>query len=135
MVFNAIFNNISDISWKSVLLVECQEKKHRTVAGCWQTLSHNVVLSTPCHKQDSNSQCERLSSLVKCMFNTKRPSIDINILLIYMYIYMKLWDIKTNCAYMKVSNDYMYQEGSAICTCILPYFPLLTVFEMIKHSF
>jgi hypothetical protein len=26
------------------------------VASCWQTLSHNVVSSTPCHERDSNSQ-------------------------------------------------------------------------------
>jgi hypothetical protein len=44
MVFNATFNNISVISWQSVLLVGkpgYPEKYHR------QTLSHNVVLSTP----------------------------------------------------------------------------------------
>jgi hypothetical protein len=36
---NAIFNNISVISWRSFLLVE----KKRPVASHWQTLSHNVV--------------------------------------------------------------------------------------------
>ena len=44
MVFNATFNNISVISWRSVLLMEetgVPEENHR------QTLSHNVVLSTP----------------------------------------------------------------------------------------
>jgi hypothetical protein len=29
---------------------------HRLVANHWQTLSHNVVSSTPCHERDSNSQ-------------------------------------------------------------------------------
>jgi len=29
---------------------------HRPVASHWQTLSHNVVSSTPCHKRDLNSQ-------------------------------------------------------------------------------
>jgi hypothetical protein len=46
MVFNATFNNISVISWRSVLLVEQTwgpGKKHRPVASHWQTLSHNVV--------------------------------------------------------------------------------------------
>jgi len=45
MMFNATFNNISDIPWQSVLLVEesgVPGKNHR------QTLSHNVVSSTPC---------------------------------------------------------------------------------------
>jgi hypothetical protein len=48
MVFNATFNNISAISWWSVLLV----KEHgvpgvnqRPVASHWQTLSHNAVSS------------------------------------------------------------------------------------------
>ena len=39
MVFNAIFNNISAISWGSVFMIE----NHRPVASHWQTLSHNVV--------------------------------------------------------------------------------------------
>ena len=46
VVFNATFNNISVISWRSVLLVEepgGREENHRPVASPWQTLSHNVV--------------------------------------------------------------------------------------------
>jgi len=59
MVFNATFNNISVISWKSVWLVEetgVPRENHRPVASRWQTLSHNVVSNTPCHEQYSNSQ-------------------------------------------------------------------------------
>jgi hypothetical protein len=58
-VFNATFNNISVISWPSVLLVEEAEvpgENHRPVRSHWQTLSHNVVLSTPRHKRGSNSR-------------------------------------------------------------------------------
>ena len=53
MVLNATFNNISVILWHLVLLVE-----ETRVPGenHWQTLSHNVVSSTPCHEQGSNSQ-------------------------------------------------------------------------------
>jgi hypothetical protein len=50
MVLNATFNNISAISWRSVLLVEetrVPGENHRRVASHWQTLSHNVVSSTP----------------------------------------------------------------------------------------
>ena len=50
MVFNATFNNISVISWWSVLLVEetgVTGENHRPVTSHWQTLSHNVVSSTP----------------------------------------------------------------------------------------
>jgi hypothetical protein len=59
VVFNATFNNISVISWRSVLLVEetgGPRENHRPVASYWQNLSHNVVLSTHRPDQDSNSQ-------------------------------------------------------------------------------
>jgi len=59
MVFNTTSNNISVISSPSVLLVEetgVPGENHRAVTSHWQTLSHNVVLSTPCHEQGSNSQ-------------------------------------------------------------------------------
>ena len=45
MVFNATFNNIPGISWQSVLLVE---EITESGENHWQTLSHNVVSSTPC---------------------------------------------------------------------------------------
>jgi hypothetical protein len=50
MVLNATFNYISVISWRSVLLVEetrIPGENHGPVASHWQTLSHNVVSSTP----------------------------------------------------------------------------------------
>jgi hypothetical protein len=50
MVFNATFKNISVISWQSILLVDetgVPRENHRPVAKHWQTLSHNVVSSTP----------------------------------------------------------------------------------------
>jgi hypothetical protein len=56
-VFNATFNNISAISWRSVLLVEetgVPGENHRPVAS--QTVSHNVISSTPRLEQGSNSQ-------------------------------------------------------------------------------
>jgi hypothetical protein len=59
MVFKDTFNNISAISWRSVLLVEetgVPAENHRPVASHWQTLSHNVVSSIPRHEQGSNSQ-------------------------------------------------------------------------------
>ena len=43
MVLNATFNNISVISWRSVLLVEGTGENHRPVASHWPTFSHNVV--------------------------------------------------------------------------------------------
>jgi hypothetical protein len=49
MVFNATFNNISVISWQSVLLVEetgVSRENDQPDASHWQTLSHNVVSSS-----------------------------------------------------------------------------------------
>jgi hypothetical protein len=48
MVFNATFNSISVISWRSLLLVEesgVLGENHRPTVGHWQTLTHNVVSS------------------------------------------------------------------------------------------
>jgi hypothetical protein len=50
MVFDATFNNISAISWRSDFLVgeiRVPREKHQPVASHCQTLSHNVVSSRP----------------------------------------------------------------------------------------
>ena len=50
MVFNATFINISAILWRSALLVEetgVPGENHRPAASHSQTLSQNVVSSTP----------------------------------------------------------------------------------------
>ena len=50
MVFNATFNNISDILWWSVLLVEetgVPGENQLPTASHRSTQSHNVVSSTP----------------------------------------------------------------------------------------
>jgi hypothetical protein len=47
------------ISCRSILLVEetiVSGENHWPAASHWQTLSHNVVSSTPRHEQGSNSQ-------------------------------------------------------------------------------
>jgi hypothetical protein len=49
LMFNAIFNNISVISWRSDLLMletRVPGNNHQPAASHWQTLSHNVVSST-----------------------------------------------------------------------------------------
>jgi len=59
MVSNATFNNISVISWRSVLSMEetrIPRGNYWHVASYWHSSSHNVVLSTPRHEQDLNSQ-------------------------------------------------------------------------------
>ena len=58
MVFNATFNNIAVIWWRSVLLVEetgVPRENYRPVTSRWQILSHNVLTSTSRHERDSNS--------------------------------------------------------------------------------
>jgi hypothetical protein len=59
IVLNATFNNISVISWRSVLLVEKtgeSGENHRPVASHWQTFSHTVVSSTPRNQRCSNPE-------------------------------------------------------------------------------
>jgi hypothetical protein len=54
-MFNYTFNNISPISWPSVLLVEETEVTGETTDLSQFTekgLSHNVVSSTPPHEQE-----------------------------------------------------------------------------------
>ena len=49
IVFNATSNDISVITWQSVLLVEeigVPGVNHRPVASHWQTLSHNIKIDT-----------------------------------------------------------------------------------------
>jgi hypothetical protein len=54
MVLNATFNNISAISWQSVLLVRETTINLSQVTD--KLLSHNVVSSTPRHERSLNSQ-------------------------------------------------------------------------------
>ena len=59
MVFDATFHKNSVISWQSVLLVEetgVLGENYRSAASNWETLSYNVISSTPHHERDSNSQ-------------------------------------------------------------------------------
>jgi hypothetical protein len=44
MVFDTTFNNISVISWRSVLLVEETRENHRPIASHSQTLSIGFIL-------------------------------------------------------------------------------------------
>jgi len=59
MVLNATLNNISVILWQSVLLTEeirVPGENYQHATSHWQTLSLNVVLRTPLHERDLNSQ-------------------------------------------------------------------------------
>jgi hypothetical protein len=59
MMFNATFNNISLISWRSVLLGEgtgILGVNYQPVTSHGKTLSHTVASGTPHHQRDLNSQ-------------------------------------------------------------------------------
>jgi hypothetical protein len=70
MVCNVTFNNISVISCRSVLLLEETGENHRPTASHWQTLSHNVVSSTPRHAcsgfEITTSNTSGLFLILKC---------------------------------------------------------------------
>ena len=101
MVFNATFNNISVISWRSVLFVKETGENHEPVASHWQTLSHNVVSSTPHLEQGFNSQLQL--GLME----------ELIILLIYSKIEVPL--IRDESAHKK-------QEQTLLCSVPLPLF-------------
>jgi hypothetical protein len=82
MVFNATFKNMSVISWRSVLLVEetgVPEESHRPVPSLWQTLSSNVVSSTPRHEWGSNVQLSHdiADILLKVALNTIKQTKEL----------------------------------------------------------
>ena len=57
--FNATFNNISVMSWRSVLLVEETRvlgENHRPIANHWQIVSHNIV-STSKYRNERGTNC------------------------------------------------------------------------------
>jgi len=58
MAINDVFNNVSVISWRSVLLLEktgVPGETHQLVTSNWQTLSYKVISSIPRNEWDSNS--------------------------------------------------------------------------------
>ena len=88
MVFNATFNNISVISWRSVVLVEETGglgENYWSGASHWQTLSHKVVSSTLCHIRtilvvictDCTGSC---SSNYHTITPMTAPTISVNVL-------------------------------------------------------
>ena len=99
-VFSATFYNISAISWRSVLLVReirVPGENYRPVTSHWQTLSHNVVSSTPRHERDSSSQCVWWYAL----FATTIPSRTrlLFVICYFKYIQNKLTEAKWNYHY------------------------------------
>ena len=84
MVFNATFNNISVVSWRSVFLVEesgVPGGNYRLAASHWQTVLPNAVSSTPRHERDSNSLVVLIGTQgnVNTLFTLSEPFSQFNI--------------------------------------------------------
>jgi hypothetical protein len=98
-VFNVTFYNISVISWRSVLLVgeiRVPGENYRPVTSHWQTLSHNVVSSTPRHERDSNS----MFVMICTVSTTIRSRTRLLFFICYFkYIQNKLTEAKWNYYY------------------------------------
>jgi hypothetical protein len=73
MVFNTIFNNISIILWRSVLLLEetgVSGENHQPDAFHRQNKTHNVVSSTPCLSGVQPDRHNIIEILLKMVLNT-----------------------------------------------------------------
>ena len=75
IVFNAIFNNISVISLRSVLLVKetVSGENHKPASSHWQTLSHNVVSSG---FRTQNVSGDMHGSNIKALSNSRLSSYN-----------------------------------------------------------
>ena len=111
MVFNATFNNISDISWQSVLLVGetgLPGENHRPVVSHWQTLYHImfyrvhltragfelttlVVIGTDCicsYKSNYHTFVIATTAPVQIYYRILIKSININILSNFLSLFI-----------------------------------------------
>jgi hypothetical protein len=116
MVFNDIFNNNSVILWRSVLLVEktgVPGKDHRHVVCHWQTLSHNVVSSTPLHQHDSNQQ---LYHTITVMATTPLLSFDTDRVYKIYFVFVCLYK------YYHWRSSYYWVDFTPYTSLNRPYF-------------
>jgi hypothetical protein len=129
MVFNATFNNISVISWRSVLLVEetgVPEENHRPVASHWQNKKDHSYLNTRC--QDK-----------LCFQTTKNCLIFFSFYFqfILMYIFRKLSLILYQTVVknkLSVRLVYVRQEVRAVLTAFMPSRSAVLAHEHSEHK-
>ena len=139
MVFNATVNNISVISWRSVLLVEETRvlgENHRPVASHWQTLSHNIVSSTP---RDLNSQpylwlmiCTDCTCNCKSNYHTTTttPWGASRFVDKFWYYYIQLFSLikkKQFCVLWRLKYE-VWRYPLSIRSFVLNYFTIMSLF-------
>ena len=108
MVFNATFNNISVISWRSVLLVEetgIPGENHRPVARNWQTLSHLTMNGVQTHNfvvigTDFTGSCKsNYHTIANTMAHAKSRKWEFSNVFFTLFIYknkLKDWSLSSN---------------------------------------
>ena len=77
MVLNTTFNNISVMSWQSVLLVEengVPRENHRPAASHWQTWSHDVISSTSWTCLEFSTICKKSEMGITVKTSSSRTS-------------------------------------------------------------
>jgi hypothetical protein len=98
IVFNATFNNILVILWRSVLLVEetgVSGENHWPVASHWKTLSHNVVSSTP-HLSGELLMFFPNTYMSKVMWSNTNHLYTVRYDIIYNYCFHMRWTSKVD---------------------------------------
>ena len=133
-VFNPTFNNISVILWWSVLLVEetgGPGENHRPAANHWQTLSHNVVSSTPrnagskltlvvvsivsissCKSNHNMITTTTPTSNIRKISASKGQEFNVDIILFYVHKWMsiisKIYDITQRFKKISIENLFIF---------------------------
>ena len=127
---NAIFNNISAISWRSILLVKetgGPGENHRPVASQWKTLSPNVVHLALIEIRTHNSRGIYTDSIRSCKSNYHTitammepvPSCDVRY---NSHVNRKLGSSLLSLCFV---------GGSCLCLCHLHLFK----FSGVQHDF
>ena len=113
------FNNISVISWWSVLLVEetgVRRENHQPVASHWQTLSHNVVLNGSRHERDSKIWeitvpdyfLIKIIFLIHIMHSIWEITVpDYFLIKIIFPIHKNVFDMGDNCSWLFLYENYL----------------------------